>query len=95
MLSLILFILFFVLSIGIIGFIFSLHKPEPVKVLSKKKQKRAQRALYFKRKLRLSKHVGEPNPLEDFFFSPYGFGLALFVMLDVGVTLFLKQESSY
>lgn len=95
MVSFILFILLFALSIGILGFIFSLHKPEPVKVLSKKKQKRAQRAQYFKQKLRLPKQVGELNPLETFFFSSYGFGLLLFVILDVGFTLFLTQEASY
>jgi hypothetical protein len=95
MLSLILFILLFALSIGILGFIFSLHKPDPVKVLSKKKQKRAQRALYFKQKLRLPKPVAELNPLEIFVFSPYGFGLVLFLAIDLIATVLLTQESSY
>lgn len=95
MLTFILLILFFALSIGIIGFLSSLHKPQSVKVLSKKKQKRAQRALYFKQKLRLPKLVGELNPLNEFFFSPYGFGILLLILIVVIPTTLLTQESSY
>lgn len=61
-------------------------------MLSKKKLKGA---IYFKQKLHLSKQFGELTPLEAFFFSPYGFALLLFLILDAGVTLFFTQQSSY
>lgn len=92
MLSLILFLLFLFLSIGTVGFMFSLPKTGAFKALFKKK---LNGALYFKQKLRLSTQFGELTSLEAFFFSPYGFVFLLFLILDVGATLFLTRQSSY